>query len=343
MIFPYALTCEKQFGVSSYGYIRQFLSTSIAPSHQKFSSSGSSTSCRYVRADFSKHTSLEATLLFSACHGLALSVDQAIADGADFNALGHDTLEMALYCANFVQEDHEDPWFFKCVQKILERNVHVNDADFLYAMMHNPVEIVELLLDHRPAGKLRLRTNGYDEVGPLYALAAEATMPDIKEKIDLFLDRGEDVNELCGPGGTALHAAILRSFRMKFRFGDSVAVTAASYLLERGADPNISCVSGLPLVLAWSYVPDYLRSGKPGVPNMLPLLSLLLSHGARFEPLNAAVATLSEEEMWDFCKLSRGEYVAKYKTEEEVWDLCKLSKKEYIAKCKIEDFRLELW
>jgi hypothetical protein len=261
-----------------------------------------------------------------ASGGEHLSANHAIVDGADVNVPEHDTLEMALHSTGFDRTDLESRWSLELVRKMLEINVHVNDANILYAIEINTIEIVELLLYHRPAGKLRLRTNEDDEVGPLWALAK--AQADTEEKIDLFLDRGEDVNEVCGPGGTALHGAIL-----SLDFSESVA--AASYLLERGADPNISCGSGLPLVMAWSYVPDYLRLEYR---NWLPeILRLLLSHEARFDPLNAAVATPSEEEMWDLCKLSRGEYVAKYKTEEEVWDLCKLSKEEYIAMYKDEE------
>ncbi|ERF76053.1 hypothetical protein EPUS_01386 [Endocarpon pusillum Z07020] len=304
-IFEYALTCEKQLGVSSYSYVRQCLNTSIARLHE-----GARSCFDDCTRYFSNPTSLDLTLLCSAGHGLALSVEQAIADGADVNALGNDTLNMALY---FIH-DHfevERNWGLKLLQKILESNVHVNDANILYAIRYNIVEILELFLYSTPAGKLRLRTNGDERVGALWASAQ--TFKDAVEKIDLFLDRGEDVNEVFGPDGTALHAVIL-GFR---DFGHmSEFLATASYLLERGADPNISCVSGSPLVLAWSHVPYYLRVAN--CERLPEMLQLLLSHGARFEPLNAAVATPSEEEMWDFCKLSRGEYVAKYKTEEEL-------------------------
>jgi hypothetical protein len=163
---------------------------------------------------------------------------------------------MALYFARSDQyggNNHHRS--LKLVQMLLDSNVHVNDENILCATSYNTVDILELLLTHRPAGKLRLKTIGGNEVGPLSAL--QRAFCHIKENTDLLLNRGEDVNDIYGPEGTALHVAML-SPRKPYLYNPRVP-EVVQYLLDRGADPHISCVSGVPLAMVWSYVPEYLR------------------------------------------------------------------------------------
>jgi hypothetical protein len=306
-MFQNALMCERDFGISSYDLMRQCITPGIVRLHRRWDR------C-YLCNMFhpSNENSPDLTLYYITCHGLALSLDQAIAGGADVNVPGYDTLKMALHFARSNQHGgNHHHWSLKLVHMLLDSNVHVNDENILFAMSYNTVGILELLLAHRPAGKLRLRTIGDNEVGPLWAW--QGAIFHLEEKIDLLLRRGEDVNDICGPEGTALQAAIL-SHTLHSRVPKVVKC-----LLDRGADPNINCVSGVPLATAWIYVPKYLRHSYSYY--WLPyLVRLLLDHGAHFGAPNVAVAMPSKEEMWDLCKLSKEAYIAKYKIKESDTD-----------------------
>ena len=86
-------------------------------------------------------------------------------------------------------------------------------------------------------------------VGPLWAIArvnSYRPFHNLEKIIALFLSRGEDVNGICGPFGTALHVAASRpdppgSF-----------LRLMTFFLERGADINAFGPLGTPLELFWS-------------------------------------------------------------------------------------------
>ena len=63
----------------------------------------------------------------------------------------------------------------------------------------------------------------------------------------LLLEKGESLDDLCGPGGTALHGCIIgEHLSNKFRNGPLLKL-----ILRHGADPNVSGPRGTPLQLAW--------------------------------------------------------------------------------------------
>ena len=85
-------------------------------------------------------------------------------------------------------------------------------------------------------------------VGPLWVVARcynSRSFHSTEEAIDLFLSRGEDINGICGPFGTALHAAASRPDP------PSSFIGMATLLLKRGADINAVGPLGTPLELFW--------------------------------------------------------------------------------------------
>ena len=60
----------------------------------------------------------------------------------------------------------------------------------------------------------------------------------------LLLDRGESLDDVCGPGGTALHGCIISEDR--FLYTHIVKMRP-----NHGADPNVSGPRGTPLQFAW--------------------------------------------------------------------------------------------
>ena len=85
-------------------------------------------------------------------------------------------------------------------------------------------------------------------VGPLWIVARchiYQSFHTMEEAIDLLLSRGEDVNGICGPFGTALHAAASRPDP------PTPFMRMMTILLERGADINAVGPLGTPLELFW--------------------------------------------------------------------------------------------
>lgn len=120
----------------------------------------------------------------------------------------------------------------------------------LYAIETAPIADARALLLQFPPGPLLLRSsfvfqNYISEIkalaepkilGPLWAVACRRVANnDTAEMLDLFLQRGENINGLCGPDGTALHAALAKH--------DSNRTIAQrdmlDLLMQRGADPNL--------------------------------------------------------------------------------------------------------
>ena len=159
---------------------------------------------------------------------------------------------------------------FLIVAEVLEHYPRVHDAAILVALENCSAKVVHLLLSHLPSGKMALESgilNADEElyedvyrsklidfiqkpfnVGPLWYVARRhyrLVLEDAAELIDLFLGRGEDINEQCGPFGTALHGALLRV--------NSGNENDAMWdlLVSKGADINAVGPFGTPLAFVW--------------------------------------------------------------------------------------------
>ena len=122
--------------------------------------------------------------------------------------------------------------------------------------------LLGFLLTSWPEGKIRLRRNSLylpnvwnanendtyngESVGILWELfrAKNVRLKDYEAMLILLLERGESLNEVCGPGGTALHGCITSE--------DQILYThVVEMILNHGADPNVSGPRGTPLQLVW--------------------------------------------------------------------------------------------
>nr|KAK5448552.1 hypothetical protein LTR18_001640 [Exophiala xenobiotica] len=109
---------------------------------------------------------------------------------------------------------------------LLKHYPTVNDADVLSAVCHAPPEVLRLILDYQKSGKMIL-TGGTgvrvhpglpridvfeqpEKYRPLAALGHRDPegIDDVKLVLDLFLGRGEDINEQCGPLGGVIHYTV---------------------------------------------------------------------------------------------------------------------------------------
>ena len=116
-------------------------------------------------------------------------------------------------------------------------------------------DILRKVLASWPKKKIRLREHHLESmclgerargesVGILYELVRANRYADgFEAKLLLLIERGEVLDEICGPGGTALHASIIKPFPDQFDY--------MRVILNHEADPNISGPRGTPLQLAW--------------------------------------------------------------------------------------------
>lgn len=184
--------------------------------------------------------------------GLALSV---------LDALRTNKLRLSPECDDIVLAlvaDCNDEACLQIVLTLVEYGAPVNDDAILLALVRGALPIVKLLLAQRPHGKLKSRElprHGGAIVGLPWKLL-EATQSihfnkhyDFGGMLDLLLERGECLNESCGPGGAMLHGIVLAaSF---YRYYESQHLTM---LVERGAHVDICGPRGTPLQMAWRLV-----------------------------------------------------------------------------------------
>lgn len=108
-------------------------------------------------------------------------------------------------------------------------------------------------------------------VGPIWIIARGNYLDNQTQMIDLFSERGEDVNELFGMAGSAMHAAIYSAW------GElSTTEVLLNNLVEAGADPDIRGSQGTPLELAWRHLHNLYGSDHS---QLVRAILWLLEHG----------------------------------------------------------------
>lgn len=202
------------------------------------------------------------------------------------------------------------------VASILEHRPHVDNASMVIALQRTDSQLVQLLLRYRAPGKMIFAWNdvatlseglgkegGEDrghcyprntpylpqsktDIGPFWIIAGRdptfkgrkvARHQEDADLIKIFIERGEDINELCGPYGTALHGVIFR-LDYTFDFGIRERIKA---LITQGADVNKVGLLGNPLEFAWVLANTSIRSKSkyPLVP-YFETIKILIEHGA---------------------------------------------------------------
>lgn len=141
---------------------------------------------------------------------------------------------------------------------LMNRGAAIGAPELIQCIMEDSEQMFKLLLSSFPPGPFRVYTKleGQDcEVGPLWLLCfatrkeaymSSAHILDFEKKLDLLLERGEDINDICGPAPTLLHAAL--SFTCGSGTVDEVLIRA---LVDRRADINTRSLIGRPLLIAW--------------------------------------------------------------------------------------------
>jgi hypothetical protein len=139
----------------------------------------------------------------------------------------------------------------------------VGDKTFRIALRIAPLEVIQILLNKGSTSSGQLiflssvdyhgwntsrdqKLNRKFRFLPLWEVARREDAEDTESVIDLFLQRGENINAQCGPFGTALHS-FLKNVEESLRYQSEVL----QMLVCRGADVNAEGPRGKPLEYIW--------------------------------------------------------------------------------------------
>ena len=137
---------------------------------------------------------------------------------------------------------------------------------------------------------------------------------DFEATLLLLLERGEVLNAICGPGGTALHASIINVYLSEVGFD----LQEIRVILNRGADANIFGPRGTPPQLAWRMfrslsideIKDFFYPG-PG-----KVITLLLEYGADASWIQPNGPSIDRRIIEASCAMSKEELIARWEDDE---------------------------
>lgn len=241
-------------------------------------------------------------------------------------------LEFALHHTYFPLEDRtSEP---RIISTLLECYSTLLDADLIFALEYANPYLVKLLLPYWPTGKMIFKPDpkrfgmsdpkrfgmseryglslripesfkGEFTVGPLwYIIGGIIDSPGRKGLIDIFLQRGEDLNDLCCPAGTALHAVILWLDRRNLEYKWPLVTT----LITRGADVNVNGPFGKPLELAWQLACEAEREHTKSKNGLALAIRELIQHGAINSKCDPDGVVPTKDSMLAYCDQIDEEY-----------------------------------
>ena len=238
-LFRHARKMEHQ-GESSYKYL-SLISPSFGTMFRDYDLNQIGPhSIIYVNIDILNRAHKSQLWQMAVAQGLTLAVEEAIRLGKYHPVPNGYDIWLALQCwIDDCRETEEfmPPCLGNCERLILvliEAGASPGTADIIQCFHSGNRSILELLLlQYRPHGKIKLdRSTLYvpdsldavalgnytyagEPVGPLWELARADTWSifEFESMLEYLLERGEDLNEICGPGGTMLHAVVIDFLR----------------------------------------------------------------------------------------------------------------------------------
>lgn len=157
-----------------------------------------------------------------------------------------------------------------------------------------------------------------DSVGVLWELVrgSDLRKVNLKAMLVLLLERGESLNEISGPGGTALHGSIIRAYHE--RYHKPFVGRAIRLILNHGADPNFSGPRGTPLQLAWrmfrsiTIINDRVSFQKSKHLHLQQAMELLLDAGANPSWVEPNGISIDRRTIQIWCAMSYKELKARW-------------------------------
>lgn len=162
------------------------------------------------------------------------------------------------------------------------------------------------------------QTYNGESVGVLWELVRvrNISFGDGKDMLNLLLNRGESLDEVCGPGGTALHGCIIKEH---LSGGPERGEYPIREILDHGANPNVSGPQGTPLQLAWrmfrslSRFKIFSHEKRPELQNAMRLLMNFGANPSWVEPNGLSIDRRTIE-AW--CAMSPDEMNARWEDDD---------------------------
>ena len=263
---------EKLLKISSFDRLQPVLSTTFVKAHKSISLGNRGCMCLRDQNN-NKWPDIVLPLIYTVGHCIVLCFrdlqgimckgdvpvrPQKVAtgirspDNASATIIGEEELasltNFALDCAI----DYPDSARFRILELCLNLSCHVHDDLILGMFLKGVPTLVSIVLRYLPQAPIEINVEGQSRgsktteqrLGPLYLVARRSFNDSYTTEIlDLLLDRGEDVNALCGPRGTALHSHLEHVAEYDAEF--------VEIMVLKGADINASGPIGNPLEYVW--------------------------------------------------------------------------------------------
>jgi hypothetical protein len=245
---------------SSFPLISSALSTDFVYCHQMvYGGAG----CRWCGIGLQGRLVHEPIHLAIAHGWLRYVEDYLSVEGRGISRKVPNVREVAVSCACRTQYEGGATKAVECddiLAVVLKHYPLVKDDDVIAALIGGSPAALQILLQHRGPGKLCLKPSGSsmeyadrhvwkkgERYGPLWFIEERGSSDAETEAIiDLLLERGEDINDLCGPLGGVLHSHI-----SKQEFPARYNCKFVELLIEKGLDINQSGLHGNALEYLW--------------------------------------------------------------------------------------------
>lgn len=251
--------------------------------------------------------------------GLALCCGDLVKNNL-YKPLGHGqdiSLAIRKHAAFFERADPQAADLL--IRLLINSGSIVSQRNILECLYIGTASTLELLLDTWPKAAIQLnrknmilvrrkgRADTYDDeaVGPLWELArCHQSWGEFEPMLDLLLERGERFDQSCGPGGTMLHAFIIRIVidNQPNNYIES-QLNQIKTLLEREVNVNAPGPRGTPLQYAWRlfHSPKNLADVRNSLKDVM---TLLMDYGADTDWTEPNGAIVNEATIRAWCALS---------------------------------------
>lgn len=277
-LVEHAYEFEQGSGTSSWPLINTVMNQDFVMLHWEWCSLiGPGAGCVFGFSELSYPWLLSSGIHLAVVHKLLNFVEEAVRQNPACTEPTSDFAELALLYRSFFTDkrnldllqtailysiDFASPERSDMVTFLAAVSPRLKDPDMLIALRKAPLRDVEALLTHFPVGPLRLQSllmdptnqlsgRHWDEpqtLGPLWEVSRRLGGGNAK-LLDLFIQRGENVNSLCGPDGTAAHSVVSNFVEQPL-----ARIAHLDLLISRGADLKTPGRDGNVLEYYWKAV-----------------------------------------------------------------------------------------
>ncbi len=257
----HAMLFEEESQKSSFPLISSGLSTEFVHAHLQISDKQCARCCFGLPVDLMREP-----IHLAIAHGCLRYVEDYLSvEGRDISREAPNVRRVAIWCACRDLHTTNITRVVECdriLAVVLKHHPLVEDDDLIAALLGGSPAALRTLLHYRGPGKLHLRCpTNYpgrhvwekgEQYGPLYIVGERGSPergssdPETEAIIDLLLERGEDMNDLCGPLGTILH-----NYLQQDEYMTNYNYKFTELLIEKGLDINRSGPQGNALEYLW--------------------------------------------------------------------------------------------